>query len=96
MLFRLLCVCFYLGALRSTATVADRQEVRKTSVTFILLISTVLGISSTLGASKKSSVLFQWNLIGGKLGTFMLDRFNLKERHQYPLSMKIGGFQSRC
>jgi hypothetical protein len=53
-------------------------------------------MSSTLGAPKKSSVLFQWNLIGGKLGAFMLDRFNLKERHQYPLSLKIGGHQSRC
>lgn len=68
MLFRLLCVCFYLGALRSTATVADRQEVRNTPVTFLLLISTVLGMSSTLGASKKNFVLFQWNLIGGNWG----------------------------
>jgi len=76
MLFRLLCVSFYLGALRSTATVADRQEVRKTPVTFLLLISTVLGMSSTQGVSKKSSVLFQWNLIGGKWGTFILDGFN--------------------
>jgi hypothetical protein len=91
MVFRLLCVCFCLGALRSTATGAGRQEVRKTSATFLLLTSTVLEMFSTLGLLKRAPC--SSNGMGERL---WCDRFNLKERPHYPLSMKIGGHQSRC